>query len=147
LLRENSTQRRSSLTPSLQTQDSSRSIEDGAPIKLSEKNRMINERMKHRSLYSSFAKTTQVVTKKRKKETDYHADKYYEHIGGNKMKKTKLTTETKTETFVQKATSFKNKDFKFKALKVVEEQKEVISNELKVPIIPPAFHEWYLIII
>jgi len=150
------------LASKLSVQENSKTSEDFMSINLVEKNRELNDRMRHRSFYSSFNKTTQITSKKRKKEKETEFPKELE----NKLKKTKLTTDTKLANFkpasqpVNKISSegiklfekLKQKDhLPVKASqqntiqvvdkKIVPEKKED-NNHLKVPLINPIFENW-----
>ncbi len=146
------------LESKLSMRENSKTSEDFMSINLVEKNKELNDRMRHRSFYSSFNKTTQVQSKKRKKEKETDYPKELE----NKLKKTKLTAaEIKITNFkqasqpVNKISSegiklfekLKQKDpvaavkKAFAATQPAPEKKEE-NNHLKVPLINPIFENW-----
>ena len=141
--------------------DVSKTSEDFMSISLVEKNKELNERMRHRSFYSSFNKTTQITSKKRKKDRESEGSKELE----NKLKKTRLTMDTKLlssqptsqpvnkissqgiklfEKLKQKETASIVLESKPVATKVENKlpEKKEDQNHLKVPMINPIFAEW-----
>jgi len=139
--------------------ENSKTSEDFMGISLVEKNKELNERMRHRSFYSSFNKTTQIISKKRKnRESEMPKDLE------NQLKRTKLTMDTKLpssqpvhnkisgqpvnnkissqgiklfEKLKQKETSVV---LEVKTIEKVEKKED--NSHLKVPLINPIFEEW-----